>query len=597
MRITLVIVATSCLIFTLALSNLFAEEPAPPPEEAGGAAAPGCEEPAKPEEPAPPAEDAKPAEKPAPPVEPTAEEKAKIDELIKQLGDEDLAKREAAEKTLTDMGDEIIPQVATAKAKDPDAEIRERCDHILFKKKWHISHALWQKLGDIRPLFENPKKYNNDREFLAEKLAVIDNDDTLAFAVCLLQAALDDKLSVSTVKLAKYLGRHGAEAFEMMMQCGYWDHVDWIVHTGMNVQDDLDLCTAIAKHACDPNLSTDDRRRLLDLFRDIPAKKELVPAYLQMMLTDIIEVQYAGHGNILNLFYYDAGYDAKTAPEVRKAAIEEISKWWEENKDKTEQEWIRHGARCDVNSPDARQIALKRLVETKDPSVNAELHKFLDGKSGVSRWVVAQTLYDLDDDVGVSMCLDALKRRDNEELNGLAWARRLLDDDALRDAIVEAFKDEKLDDRVRSALIFHLPLDKVSLLKPQFKSILGNEQHDETLRSAAFYKLASVDKEEAEKYALTIALTKSDPLRTAAAVHLAMSGKAAYFPVLLEYLNSDDRFVRYEICHAVLRTLDPLLHDFDSLDFFKNEKTYIERAKQLMEDAEEKQKADSPDGN
>src|SRR5438552_3974190 len=70
-----------------------------------------------------------------------AEDDKEIDRLVKQLGDDDFKKREAATKRLTEIGEPALDAVTKATTSD-DAEVRHRAEDILAV----IENKLWPEL-------------------------------------------------------------------------------------------------------------------------------------------------------------------------------------------------------------------------------------------------------------------------------------------------------------------------------------------------------------------------------------------------------------------------------------------------------------------
>src|SRR5205085_2565712 len=66
-----------------------------------------------------------------------------IEKLIKQLGDEDFAKRQEASRKLAEVGEPGLPALRKAAQEDDDAEVRQRAEDLIKQiKREHRSELM-----------------------------------------------------------------------------------------------------------------------------------------------------------------------------------------------------------------------------------------------------------------------------------------------------------------------------------------------------------------------------------------------------------------------------------------------------------------------
>lgn len=525
------------------------------------------------------------------PPPPTAEERARIEELIKQLGDEDFAKREAAEKALIDFGDKALLQVEKAKAESSDPEIRHRCDNASFMLKWHISYDLSQKLGNIRPLFDHPHEYNNERNLMERRVAEMEGDDALAFASRLLEATYSRELFAVDRDLFPYVARHGLKAFELVRQWKNPMKVYLFIRGHMDVQNDLELDKAILDYLS--KLEYANRQRYMDLLGSMQEdQKKLMPIYLLALDSNIQDVRDWAVYSVSGIMYCDFGYDPKSTVEAQRVAIGEMKKWWEENKNKPEQELIRHAAICDVNSTGKRIWAIRKLAQAKDASLNEQLHKYLDEKEMGLGWCTVNTLFVLGDNIGVEKCRAALKSGNEKEISGmLPCCPDILKDKSLQDQLVEAFKDSSLAASVRGDLFSPIEKNRRPELLSTLEGIVNDKMGDIGLRGNALSHIYEINAEEGEKLAVGVLDDKDDNWNvhcSAIGVMIKVGGKR-HLGKVAPYLDSDNEILRYNALIAVylLAAGDASICDVGFEEFAEKEQAYIAHAKELAKKAME----------
>ena len=522
----------------------------------------------------------------------SAEEWGKIRALIHQLGAEEFKTREAAERTLTDMGDQILPQLRSAASYNPDPEIRECCERILFKKYWHISASLWDKLGDIRPLFENPKDNSRERNLMAQRLLNIDNDDALAFASRLLEADYSHELKISTYNLSQDLGRRGVKAFELVRQWKNPSNVYGFVSRYMDVQNDFELDKAILDYLSSQACSERYRGLLLYEFSCQKDQRKLMPVYLLAMDSEEKYVRDESVFMCARIIYCDFGYDRNAPPGDKKAIIQQIKTFWEENEDKSEQELIRHAATCDVNSVESRVAAIRKLAQTKDASVNEQLHKYVAEKEKGLGWTTASALYALGDKIGVQKCLDALKGSDDKEIyNAVVICAEIMKEDVLQGALVVAFKNQALSGYTRGVIFGHIDKSRRPDLLDTLRNILKDKTSDAGLRGDALEYIFEMNPQEGEQLARNVLDDKDDHwnVHCAAIVVLRTAGGKKHLDKVVPYLDSDNMLVRFNAVIAIylLAGGDASIVRVGFENYRKNEQEYLAKAGQLAKKAME----------
>jgi uncharacterized protein (TIGR03067 family) len=73
-------------------------------------------------------------------------EATRIDRLVKQLGDDEFARRESATRTLEEIGEPALEALRKAAASDPDLEVRRRAERVIGTLARRVTERELEKL-------------------------------------------------------------------------------------------------------------------------------------------------------------------------------------------------------------------------------------------------------------------------------------------------------------------------------------------------------------------------------------------------------------------------------------------------------------------
>jgi len=99
-----------------------------------------------------------------------------VDALVRQLGDDSFARREAAFRALVDVGDNALPALNKA-ARSPDPEVRWRAETAARMIRRRVSPQLARKIGDAFADYARKKWF--ERERLVMDVAAVGNKAAL----------------------------------------------------------------------------------------------------------------------------------------------------------------------------------------------------------------------------------------------------------------------------------------------------------------------------------------------------------------------------------------------------------------------------------
>ncbi|RLI52982.1 MAG: hypothetical protein DRO93_14270 [Candidatus Thorarchaeota archaeon] len=518
--------------------------------------------------------------------EPTEEEKARIEELIKQLGSEDHRKRETTQKALIKMGQVVVPLLTKAVRTDKDLEVVARCKQIVailarkrLQEKWAVSDLLLKKIPEILDVLE--KGDRNDLLKMTLRLNKIGTIDVLPLIVQMRNRNLGygilpwiyRKFPMHGVKGMKYL-------FEIrdVGKTGYFMEMAFPSKSSL----DPDVMKFLIAHWDDKGNSKEFKAEVNTIVRRFPNQRALLEEYVNKIACSDPTVCAHVDAILTEVTYNDFGWNSLRTAEENRRSAEMFKKWWGKYKNKDVSEWIRYGVLNKHNSQEAHSRAVNALIKAKDTSIKEQMRKLLNHEDPHFRLRIARGLWSLGDHAGVPVAVKVLKNNKGEELYrivlGLGGLRHA---PLVRDELLKLLTDKGREIRLRAAILYRFNADDLDACWKQVSAIFEDKDEHHHLRIIVLRVCSATGYKEAVDLLLKTIRSDDDKFLEESISALAGIGDTRAIPHILERMETAPLTMIVHMANAVYRILNP--PDLDKRLLHQPVTTEEEREKILRE--------------
>ena len=528
--------------------------------------------------------------------EPTAEEKARIEELIEQLGSEDFETREAAEKELIKMGLVVIPFVRKAQTESEDPEVRMRCKSALaelrvkeLQVKWNVSDNILKKISGIFEVLEGHESIR--KATLHKKLASIGTQDAVDVLVRIWERG------EGSSELVKAFQQHADKAVDGIVSAMVTGRVKkqttiefglW----GLEKARNADVAVKLFECVDHPQLNDRVRKSIRGIIRKQHDWRPLVPSYIQVLRSKDEKTAKWALRFLIGRLYHNFGFTGKKNGEQLKAAIKAFQDLWEKHKNSKEVEFVKASILDKSNSRFVRILALKRLAKLGDGSINKDICKYLENEDREFRWTCAETLYVLGDKAPIEKSIALIKKKDEREIDNMMWlAKKLGAGKEVQQAFVSAFLDKSANEKFLLFIIYKMQDQYLPGISDKMRAIVENKKTFVQLRIVCLRKYTRVNADGAVILARGIIIDDEEAgdLRRKAIRVLGEQGDTQSVPAMLSLSDKRSGSEKYLLAIRAYQILTGELPKWGSKEFHEKEDEYVKILKQLWEACEDQE--------